>query len=246
MNTFQILLISLITGLSYLTRRACGDMQLERPIVLGPLTGLILGDFATGLQLGATLELIFMGAQAIGGAVPSNTAIGSTVGTAIAIASGTGVEGGTAVAVATAVACSSFETLAKTFCSFFAHWADNYAAKGNWRGINLAVWLGNLLHFLADFLPTFLALSIGAEALTALMANIPANVMAGINGMGKLLTALGFGLLLNNLGTKKLMPYFFIGFALAAYIPAFGTMGIAFIGVAYAILYAYQHSKEAE
>ena len=133
MNTFQILLISLITGLSYLTRRACGDMQLERPIVLGPLTGLILGDFATGLQLGATLELIFMGAQAIGGAVPSNTAIGSTVGTAIAIVSGTGVEGGTAVAVATAVACSSFETLAKTFCSFFAHWADNYAAKGNWK-----------------------------------------------------------------------------------------------------------------
>ena len=244
MNTFQILLISLITGLSYLTRRACGDMQLERPIVLGPLTGLILGDFATGLQLGATLELIFMGAQAIGGAVPSNTAIGSTVGTAIAIVSGTGVEGGTAVAVA--VACSSFETLAKTFCSFFAHWADNYAAKGNWKGINLAVWMGNLLHFLADFLPTFLALSIGAEALTALMANIPAKVMAGINGMGKLLTALGFGLLLNNLGTKKLMPYFFIGFALAAYIPAFGTMGIAFIGVAYAILYAYQHSKEEE
>ena len=47
-----------------------------------------------------------MGAQAIGGSVPSNTAIGSTVGTAIAITSGTGVEGGIAVAVTVAVACS--------------------------------------------------------------------------------------------------------------------------------------------
>lgn len=244
MNAGQIFLISFITGFAYLTRRACGDMQLERPIVLGPLTGLILGDFATGLALGGTLELIFMGAQAIGGSVPSNTAIGSTVGTAIAITSGTGVEGGIAVAVTVAVACSSFEMLAKTFCSFFAHWADGYAEKGNWKGINLAVWMGNLLHFLADFLPTFIALSLGAEALSSMMASINPSILAGIKAVGTLLTALGFGLLLNNLATKKFMPFFFMGFALAAYVGSFGTMGIAFIGTAIAAFYAFSKDEE--
>ena len=245
MSVFQAFLIALITGLAYLTRRVCGDCQLERPIVLGPLTGLILGNPALGLQTGATLELIFMGAQAIGGSAPSNVAIGSTIGTAIAIVSGQGVEAGIAVAVPTAVACSSFEVFAKTFCSFFNHWADSFAEKGNAKGIALAVWCGNLLHFLADFLPTFIALVVGTEYLTNLINVIPGNVMAGIKTMGTLMTALGFGLLLNNLGTRKFMPFFFIGFAISAYVPAFGTMGIAFIGVAYAVLYYFQHKEAA-
>ena len=133
---------------------------------------------------------------------------------------------------------------AKTFCSFFAHWADSYAEQGNWKGINLSVWLGNLLHFLADFLPTYIALAIGADALSSLMSSINPNVLAGIKGVGTLLTALGFGLLLNNLATKKFMPFFFIGFALAAYIGNFGTMGIAFIGTAIAVFYAFSKDEE--
>ena len=100
------------------------------------------------------------------------------------------------------------------------------------------------MHFLADFLPTYIALAIGADALSSLMSSINPNVLAGIKGVGTLLTALGFGLLLNNLATKKFMPFFFIGFALAAYIGNFGTMGIAFIGTAIAVFYAFSKDEE--
>lgn len=43
---------------------------LNRPIVVAPLVGLLLGDFQTGIIMGASLEAIFMGISAVGGSVP--------------------------------------------------------------------------------------------------------------------------------------------------------------------------------
>lgn len=40
---------------------------LNRPIVVAPLVGLLLGDFQTGIIMGASLEAIFMGISAVGG-----------------------------------------------------------------------------------------------------------------------------------------------------------------------------------
>ena len=246
MNITTSLIISLITGLAYLQRRALGDCQLERPLVLGPLIGLILNNFGMGLQVGASLELVFMGAQAIGGSVPSNVAIASALGTSVAITSGTGLEGAMVVALPVAVVASTFETFAKATCAFFVHAADKYADKGDYKGISMMVHLGNGFHFLAYFVPTFLGLYFGADFVTNLMNNIPANIMAGISAVGTLLPALGFGLLLNNLSTRDFMGYFFIGFALAAYIPSFGVMGIAFMGIAYVCVYAFNKMNRAE
>lgn len=246
MNITTTLLISLITGLAYLQRRLMGDCQLERPLVLGPLIGLILGDFGTGLFVGASLELVFMGAQAIGGSVPSNVAIASALGTTAAILSGTGLEGAMVVALPVAVVATTFETFAKAACAFFVHGADKYAEQGDWKGIAMMMHLGNGLHFLAYFVPTFLGLYFGAEYVTNIMNSIPANIMAGISAVGSLLPALGFGLLLNNLGSKEYTGYFFIGFALVAYIPAFGVMGIAFIGIAYCSVYVFNKLNKAE
>ena len=46
-----------------------GTSLLSRPLVMGTLTGIVLGDIQTGVTLGATLELAFMGAFSIGALV---------------------------------------------------------------------------------------------------------------------------------------------------------------------------------
>ena len=38
-----------------------GFTMLNRPIVIGPLVGLFLGDLHTGVIIGASLEAVFMG-----------------------------------------------------------------------------------------------------------------------------------------------------------------------------------------
>lgn len=228
-------LLSIVAGLIYIQRRMFGDMQLERPIVVGPLVGLILGDLKTGLAVGASFELIFMGATAIGGAVPPNIVIAAVLGTSFAITTGKGIEAALVVAVPAALVASTFELFAKTVSPIFAHGADRYAREGNASGITLMMMLGNLLHFLAYAVPTFVALYFGGGSVQALTGAIPGPVMNGIKAAGNLLPALGFGLLLNSLGARHLMPYFFIGFVIAAY-TGFGVMGVALLGVALAFL----------
>ena len=75
-----------------------GLTHFHRPVVLGPLVGLILGDMQTGILVGGTLELIWMGLAPLAGAQPPNVIIGTIVGTTFAIT--TKVEPNVAVGVA--------------------------------------------------------------------------------------------------------------------------------------------------
>ena len=50
-----------------------GFTMLNRPIVIGPLVGLFLGDLHTGVIIGASLEAVFMGVVNIGGSFCSRT-----------------------------------------------------------------------------------------------------------------------------------------------------------------------------
>lgn len=65
-----------------------GLTHMHRPVVLGPLVGLVLGDLHTGILTGGTLELVWMGLAPLAGAQPPNVIIGTIVGTAFAITTG--------------------------------------------------------------------------------------------------------------------------------------------------------------
>ena len=67
-----------------------GFTMLNRPIVIGPLVGLFLGDVKTGVMIGASLEAVFMGVVNIGGASAAEPGIATAVGTAFAIMLGKG------------------------------------------------------------------------------------------------------------------------------------------------------------
>lgn len=76
MNTLiQALLIGLIAAYGVLDYQL-GTLYTFRPIVLGPLVGLALGDLGAGLTIGASLELFFMGAISVGAYIPPDVIAG--------------------------------------------------------------------------------------------------------------------------------------------------------------------------
>lgn len=230
MSLVQALIIAIMVGLAYLARRIGGDPQLERPIILAPIIGLMLGDFQTGLVVGGTLELIFIGAASIGGTAPPNVAIGTAVGTALAINSGQGLQTALALAVPVAVVGTFFELFAKGASSFLVHRADKDAETANSARILQTVWMGNTLHFLAYAIPTFIALYFGAGVVNAMTSALSGRVSDGLKVAAVLLPAVGFGILLSVLFSRQLFPLFLAGFALAAYTD-FTVIGVALISV---------------
>ncbi len=70
--------VSILAGLD---RTAAGQFMVCRPIVAAPLTGWLLGDVSIGLQVGAMLELLWLGRLPVGAAIPpddSQVAVGCT------------------------------------------------------------------------------------------------------------------------------------------------------------------------
>lgn len=65
MSIIQALLLGLLGGIGIWDSRVGGMWMIDRPLVLGPLVGLILGDFTTGIIVGGSLELIMMGVVGI-------------------------------------------------------------------------------------------------------------------------------------------------------------------------------------
>lgn len=233
-------LLAFWAGFTYFSRRFMGELYLERPIIAGTVAGLIMGDLQTGLVVGATIELAMMGVLEIGGGVGPNGAVGSILGVAFAISAGLSTEEALVLALTAAILGSFFQLIAKAASTIFVSGAEHYAEKNNANGVAAMVHLGNLFHFLANFIPTFVVLAFGSAAVEGIMNGIPPFLQAGIGAAGNILPAFGFALLLDSVATTQLMPYFFVGFLLAAYLKM-GVLGVALAGLLVAAILIYRN-----
>lgn len=89
----KTLLIFLIGFLGY-SEWLLGTSYFQRPIVLGPLVGLVMGDVVTGVIMGATMELAMVGAISVGAYNPPDTISGTILGVSLAMQAGADPLGG--------------------------------------------------------------------------------------------------------------------------------------------------------
>lgn len=65
----QALMAGLSVFICFAGNYLTGQSMLERPLVVGLVTGLLMGDLKTGILMGAALEAVFMGNINIGGVI---------------------------------------------------------------------------------------------------------------------------------------------------------------------------------
>lgn len=207
-----------------------GTTLLSRPLVLGPLVGLVLHDLHQGIVIGATLELIFMGNIKVGAAIPPDVITGGVLGTAFAILSGKGPAIALALAIPISILAEMVLSGLFVFRSALSKKFNQYAEEGNYKKVQQLHILSGLLKPLLMGLITFLALELGAPAMKSFLDRIPSWVNTGLQVAGNMLPALGFALLMNLLFNKKVAPWFFLGFLLAAWLKlpvlAIGGLGL--------------------
>ncbi len=193
-----------------------GSLYTFRPIITGTLVGIILGDVTTGLTLGATLELFYMGSISMGAYIPPDDLVGGILATAFAIHGGLSAETALTLSMPIAVLSMGFKNLIYALATLICSYADKMAVKGNTRGINAIHFGISAIKMLNSFLWCFLGYYLGVDAVVATINGLPTPIVDGLSVAGGILPALGFALLLNMVLNKKSVPFYFLGFVLAA------------------------------
>jgi mannose/fructose/N-acetylgalactosamine-specific phosphotransferase system component IIC len=75
----HILLISFVGSVLSLDNSMIGNIMVSRPIVVGPLLGLITGDFKLGIEIGFLLEFLWADLLYAGTAIPINLTLLTTI-----------------------------------------------------------------------------------------------------------------------------------------------------------------------
>lgn len=241
----QTLLIAVVAFLAYM-ERFFGCTMYHQPIILSPIIGFILGDFKTGIILGATLELIFIGAIPIGASNPPDMVSGTIMGTSFAILGG--AESTAAVAIAIPVASLILilqNVLQMFYCVSQTHKADECALKGDVRGVERAHLLSSIVPCVFQAIVVGACFCLGVPFVEKILQVIPEWITRGMSVAGGILPALGFAMLAKMIITKEIMGYLLIGFLLSSYL-LIDTTGVALLGLGLALLMVYsKNSKES-
>lgn len=233
LTTIQIILIAVYAFIAI--NDSLISNTLTQPAIAGMISGLIMGDLATGLMVGGTLQLMRLGIAAFGGASVPDYFTGAVLGTAFAIISGKGAAYGIGLAVPVSLLMLQLDVAARFGNVFLLHRVDNAIEKEQYGRVPRLVLSGSFLWGLTRAIPILLMLIVGDVAVTNLTNAMPAWLMTGLKVAGGTLPVVGVAILLRYLPTKQYIPYLLLGFFLAAYLKV-PMMGIAIVGVVAAML----------
>ncbi|WP_338842116.1 PTS sugar transporter subunit IIC [Enterococcus faecalis] len=232
----KVLLMFLIAFFAYM-HSWFGSTMWNRPIVVAPLVGLALGDLDTEIKLGATLELVFMGAFPVGASNPPDFVSGTIIATAYVIMSGQSISSAVVLAVPIATLVLLIDNLQMTFLLTGAsHLADKEAKRGNIQGVERIQLIAGVGNKVLLALIVALGFYLGVPFIEKVLSYVPDFITHGLDIAAGIIPAIGFAMLARMMVTKKMIPFLLLGFLFAAYLKI-SVVGIALFGIVIVLLY---------
>lgn len=239
MSVFQGILLGILyyLGNSSIVAGPIGYYTIYRPLIGGFLTGLILGDPLTGVIVGATINLMYIGFISAGGALPGDMCLAGILGSALAITGGLDTEAALAIAVPIGLIGTLLWFGRLTLDSAFAHLADKFVEDGRPDKVWIAdVLLPQLMLFCMTAIPCFLAAYFGASYIEGAINALGGTVLGIMIVIGGMMPALGIGLTLVYIFKGEARIFFFIGFLLAVYF-GLSMIAVGFLALCCAAVY---------
>lgn len=214
------------------------------PLWVGFLVALAMGQPIEGMKAAAYIQLAYLGWITAGGTMPGNLMVAGVFGTALTLLS----KANPSLAVTFAVPFSLLGILTwqayMTLNSIWVHRGDKFLEQNNIMGLRLMNYVPSFFTSLVlNGLPAFLMVYFGGGWAQQALKAIPQPLITAFEVVGALMPALGIAMLLNYMGKKKIIPFFFLGFFLTEYLKL-DTMSItifaAIIGI---VMYYFQIHK---
>ena len=217
-----------------------------RPIVVGPIMGLVLGDLPTGCIMGASFEAIYLGIISAGGGTPADAYSATIICTSFVIAGGLSQEAAIAIAIPVGTVMSMIGRLIVPIHAIPVSYFEKWAQEGNTKAYcRLQQAYRFIIPRTIQTVVVFFAVFAGSDAVVSLFDVLPEFVLNGLQVAGNIMPALGLGILLSMSFNAKYIAWLFIGFALSAY-AGLPTIAIAVLAGCAAVLTFFQDSDLKE
>lgn len=233
---------ALLIGLLYWYCRSCLGYTFcirinSCPMILALPIGIIMGDVVTAMIIGTYLQVVYLGIQGgFGGVLIVDKALATCVSIPIALAAGMTPELAVSVAFPFGMLGTVIINTYKMIMTAFVHRADKYAEDGNARKIRMLAFCAPLVYVPLCVIPVTAINFFGPDMVAAILENMPVFINNGLTAVGKVLPALGFAMVMRQIGRRELLPFFFLGFFVMQY-ANLTTIGAAIFGTIIAIVY---------
>lgn len=204
------------------------------------ITGLLLGHPLEGLAVGAIVELMFLGVFVVGAAIPPQPYLATIMTTVFVIRAGLGTEEALGLILPLAVLSQLLTLAVLSWNHLPLGIAKRRAKEGDYRGVDIqnTIWQPLSFTFLTNLVPAFIGGFIGVPVVQSVVNWLQTSAGWLLGGFGLLagvLPALGFALLLYQMGTRYI-GYLFLGIVAALYLEP-DPLAIAVAGVALALIH---------
>ena len=171
-----IALLALVAGALALDTTAAFQLMVSQPLVAGSIAGLVVGDPALGVAVGATLQLVWLGSLPVGAAPFPDVAPATVVGVGLAYLLGRGgvapawsLAAGVIVGLAAGATGRAAVSRLRRLNVRFAELAAERAERGDARGVSWAVALGLVTRFGTGFAVAAIFLGVAGAVLEGLL-----------------------------------------------------------------------------
>lgn len=211
------------------------------PLMTGLVVGIVMGDIPTAMIITASIQLIYMGLIAPGGAMPSEPAVATAIAVPVAVLAKLEPTAAIAVAVPVGLLGSYLYQFRFFLNTFVIRLTDKYAAELNDRGLTISIIVIPIIISFALFVPAmFIALYYGAPVIAGFTASLSGGLLFHIlDVIGGGLAALGIALILKVIGKKQYLVFFLLAYFVAVMLKPLeiNTVTYAIIGVIVAYMF---------
>lgn len=221
------------------------------PLMTSLFVGIMLGDVAQGVTVGAAIQLISMGQIAPGGQMPTEPAVSGAVATSVAILGNLEPSAAVAIAVPVGILGSYLYTLKIILNSFVTKYTDQVveqlaAHKFTFVLGIVPVLLTSLTHVPVMFIALYYGADQIAQVVTQLQGTVVFHILDVVAGS---LAAVGIAVLIRIIGEKSDLLFFLLAFFLTITLRELGITMVtwAVIGMIIAGLYTlvtYQREEQ--
>lgn len=206
----EYFLVAAVGGLIALDRTVAFQVMISRPIVAGPIIGLLLGQPLTGAAVGALLELVWISRLPLGGHIPPNESLGAILaagGASLAAEPGPASHSVIALTILLVLPlanlASHLELRIRQFKVHMVEWALSAAEAGRLRRISAYNLVGLALSFVFNLFFLLLTLALLTTAVKALHPILTPPMLSALDLMYYLIPLAGVAAALSTITVSK-------------------------------------------